>query len=146
MTARLIASLALACSLGAALAQDRPAPSAFIVVDGDTIRSPAGVRYRLIGFDTAEIFRAQCDSEYALGLRAKGRLEDLIAGGNAHLVESGKLDRYGRTLAVLTINGRDVAETLVQEGLARRYFGRRRHSWCDDAAKPPKRLKPASKN
>lgn len=120
MTARLIASLALAFSLGAALAQDRPAPSAFIVVDGDTIRSPAGVRYRLIGFDTAEIFYAQRDSEYALGLRAKGRLEDLIAGGNARLVESGKLDRYGRTLAVLTINGRDVAETLVQEGLARR--------------------------
>jgi micrococcal nuclease len=144
MTARLMASLALACSLGVALAQDRLAPSAFIVVDGDTIRSPAGIRYRLLGFDAPEIFHAQCDSEYSLGMRAKARLEDLIAGGNARLVESGKLDRYARALAVLTINGRDVAETLVQEGLARRYFGRRRQSWCDAAVNSPKRLSPTS--
>jgi micrococcal nuclease len=112
--------------------------------DGDTIRSPAGIRYRLLGFDAPEIYHAQCDFEYALGMRAKARLEDLIAGGNARLIESGKLDCYARTLAVLTINGRDVAEMLVQEALARRYFGRRRQSWCDDAVNPPKRLSPTS--
>jgi endonuclease YncB( thermonuclease family) len=42
-------------------------PTAFIVVDGDTIKSPAGVTYRLMGFDSPETFRAKCADEFALG-------------------------------------------------------------------------------
>jgi endonuclease YncB( thermonuclease family) len=46
------------------------------------------------------------------------------------VLESGKLDRYGRTLASVTVNGRDVGEILIGEGLARPYQGGRRGSWC----------------
>jgi micrococcal nuclease len=105
-------------------------PSAFIVVDGDTIRSPAGVKYRLLGFDAPETFYAKCDGELQLGLKAKARLEQLIASGTARIIESGRLDRYRRTLAVLTVDGRDVAATLIGEGLARPYHGERRRGWC----------------
>jgi endonuclease YncB( thermonuclease family) len=51
----------------------------------------------------------QCDSELALGQKAKARLEQLIASGTARIVESGKREKWGRTLAVLTVNGEDVA-------------------------------------
>jgi endonuclease YncB( thermonuclease family) len=104
-------------------------PSAFIVIDGDTIRSPAGVKYRLMGFDAPETYRAQCPEELAIGLKAKVRMEELIASGTARLMEH-RLDKYGRTLAVLMIDGKDVAETMIEAGLARPYHGERRQGWC----------------
>jgi endonuclease YncB( thermonuclease family) len=91
--------------------QTRRGPSAFMVVDGDTVKSPAGVTYRLIDFDAPETFRAQCSDELIRGLKAKERLEQLIASGEARIVENGKRDKYRRTLAALTIDGRDVAAT-----------------------------------
>ena len=40
-------------------------------------------------------------------------------------------DRYGRTLAVVLADGRDVAEVLIGEGLAREYHDGRRDGWCE---------------
>ena len=102
----------------------------FIVVDGDTIKAPYGVTYRLMGFDAPETFRAKCDAERELGLIAKQRLEELLAISEVKVLESGKIDRYGRTLANVTANGRDVGAILIGEGLARPYFGKKRESWC----------------
>lgn len=78
-----------------------------------------------MGFDTPETNRAQCDGE-----KAKARLEQLIASGTAQIVESGKRDKYGRTLAVLAVGGEDVASVMVCEGHARPYHGERRQSSC----------------
>jgi endonuclease YncB( thermonuclease family) len=50
----------------------------------------------------------------------------VIASGEARIIESGKFDRFGRTLATLTVNGTDVAKTLIAERLARPYHGERR--------------------
>jgi micrococcal nuclease len=123
-----IAVLALAPSPKAAPPQG---VGAYVVVDGDTIRSPAGVPYRLIGFDTPETFHARCAEELSAGLKAKARLEELLASGEVRLIETGKIDRYGRSLATLTIDGVDVAKILIGEGLARPYSGRgQRGSWC----------------
>jgi endonuclease YncB( thermonuclease family) len=108
----------------------RTAPTAFIVVDGHTVKSPAGVTYRLLGFDTPETFRAKCPDELERGQKAKARLEELIGSGEARVIESGKRDRYGRMLAKLTIDGRDVAGMMIGEGLARAYNGERRQGWC----------------
>jgi micrococcal nuclease len=104
--------------------------SAFIVVDGDTIRSPAGVKYRLLGFDAPETFYAKCGRELQLGMKAKALLEQLIASGIARIIESGRLDRYRRSLATLEVNGKDVAGVMIGEGLARPYHGERRQGWC----------------
>lgn len=38
-------------------------------------------------------------------------------------------DRYGRTLAALSVNGVDAGDMLVSEGLARTWSGRR-EAWC----------------
>jgi micrococcal nuclease len=79
------------------------------------------------------VFSARCDSELQLGLKAKARLEQLIASGTARIIESGRLDKYGRTLATLTVNGEDVAAAMIGEGLARPYHGERRQGWCENA-------------
>jgi len=101
----------------------------FIVVDGDTIKAPYGVTYRLLGFDAPETHFAKCDAELQLGLAAKERLEALLRTSEVKVIESGRRDKYGRTLAHVTANGRDVGEILIGEGLARPYHGERRKSW-----------------
>jgi endonuclease YncB( thermonuclease family) len=104
--------------------------AAFIVVDGDTIKAPYGVTYRLMGYDTPETRFAKCDAERELGYAAKERLEELLKTSEVKVLESGKEDRYGRSLAHLTANGRDVGAILISEGLARPYHGKKRQSWC----------------
>jgi micrococcal nuclease len=102
----------------------------FIVVDGDTIKAPYGVTYRLMGYDTPETRFAKCDAERELGYAAKDRLEELLRTSEVKVLESGKEDRYGRSLAHLTANGKDVGTILIGEGLARPYQGKKRESWC----------------
>jgi micrococcal nuclease len=100
------------------------------VIDGDTIRY-GGVRIRLADIDAPEITNPKCASEAALGDRATQRLVQLINAGPFQVVRAGGRDEdlYGRKLRVLTRDGRSVADTLVAEGLARRWDGVRR-SWC----------------
>jgi endonuclease YncB( thermonuclease family) len=104
--------------------------AAFVVVDGDTIKAPFGPTYRILGYDTPEIHFAKCDAERELGKAAKLRVEELLAHGEVRVLESGKLDKYGRTLARVTVDGQDLAQLMVREGLARPYRGERRRSWC----------------
>ena len=100
------------------------------VIDGDTI-DINGARYRLVGFDTPETYRPQCDYEKALGNQATARLKQLISGiAIIDLAVQPGRDRYGRGLARLFVGGRDVGTTLINEGLARAYSGGRRASWC----------------
>jgi micrococcal nuclease len=123
-----IAALALLPGPQAKAAQG---PTLYKVIDGDTIRSPAGVTHRLMGYDAPETYQARCDKELELGLKAKARLEELIASGETTLEESGRLDRYGRSLSTLSVKGVDVADILILEGLARPYHGRgKREGWC----------------
>ena len=69
-------------------------------------------------------------SERQLGLIAKKRVEQLLARGEVRVLESGKRDKYGRTLAKVTVNGEDLAALMVREGLGRPYRGEKGLSWC----------------
>ncbi len=62
--------------------------------------------------------------------RATRRLRELLASGEVRLIESGRRDRYGRSLAHLHVNRRDVGQILINEGLARPYDGGQRLGWC----------------
>ena len=100
------------------------------VIDGDTIRY-GGVKVRLADIDAPETYSPSCSSEAALARRATQRLLELMNAGPFRLVRSGTRDedRYGRKLRVIERDGRSIADTLVAEGLARRWDGARR-SWC----------------
>ncbi len=99
------------------------------VVDGDTIRLN-GERIRLQDIDTPETHRARCSSEQARGDRATERLTELMNSGDVAVEAGSGRDRYGRQLRTVTRDGRSVGDTLVSEGLARRWDGAR-HPWCN---------------
>jgi hypothetical protein len=100
------------------------------VIDGDTIRY-GGVKIRLADIDTPEVYSPKCASEAALGQRATERLLELLNAGQFELAPGGSrdADRYGRKLRILERHGRSLGDTLIAEGLARRWDGARR-SWC----------------
>ena len=104
------------------------------VSDGDTIRLCSGERVRLIGIDAPERAGSErcsprsrarlagsrnprwCD--HAKAEQSKAALERVLATGAVRIERHG-LDVYGRTLARVTMNGRDAGEWLVAKGLAR---------------------------
>jgi len=99
-----------------------------VVVDGDTIRA-GGQTVRVMGLDAPEL-HGRCPRETELARAARDRLAQLIAGGVT--LEPHGSDRYRRLLAVVRdARGRDVAQVMVAEGLARPYAGARREPWCE---------------
>lgn len=121
---------AVMLALGACVAL---APLPIVVVDGDTVdRWPW--RYRLTGFDAPEVRRPRCAAERAAGLSAQYRLREIIDGaGKIEIVrERRRLDPWGRVLARLVIDGRDVAEIAIAEGWGAAYSGRGpKRDWCN---------------
>lgn len=100
------------------------------VYDGDTIRL-GSERIRIVGLDTPEYGnKARCRAEALAAEQAKQELQRLLAAGNVVLYRQGT-DRYDRTLARVTVDGRDVAPALIAMGLARPYDGGRRAGWCN---------------
>ena len=90
-----------------------------------------GLSIRLVGFGTPETFYADCANEKARGDAATARLRQLIsAAGTLQLFIQDERDRYGRGLGSLLVDGQDVGDVLISEGLARRYSGGRRRGWC----------------
>ena len=114
----------------------------FSVVDGDTIKlrgDRSGTR--LVGFNTPEVFSPRCDAGLALGNRATDRLKDLVRDANRIELElvacacppsTQGTDRcnFGRRCGVLSVDGIDVARTLISEGLAASFV-------CGSASCPP---------
>jgi endonuclease YncB( thermonuclease family) len=113
-------SLALAAFLALLLASsafgEEPVVSARIVgiTDGDSVKAlVAGnqlLRVRLSWIDAPE--RSQ-----AFGQRSKQHLSELVFGREVELHTFG-LDRYGRTLAVIFVDGTDVNLSQVRSGFA----------------------------
>jgi len=108
------------------------------VLDGDTFEARIKVwpgmvaitRVRLRGVDAPEI-KARCEDERAKALAAKDALTRMLSEGAVSLANVSQ-DKYGGRVdaEASTTNTRDVGETLLALGLARRYDGGRRVSWC----------------
>jgi len=99
------------------------------VVDGDTFWL-GGEKIRIADIDTPETHPPRCAEEAALGARATRRLQALLnAGPFAMQAADRDQDRYGRKLRIVVRDGRSLGDTLVAEGLARQYKGRRL-AWC----------------
>lgn len=105
-------------------------PRVQCIVDGDTLWSN-GIKIRIADIDAPEVFSPKCASELALGNRATDRLIELVNAGPFQIMPLGSRneDRYGRKLRILVRNGHSLGDTLVKEGLARTWSGRR-EPWC----------------
>ncbi|RWJ60802.1 MAG: thermonuclease family protein [Mesorhizobium sp.] len=105
-------------------------PRVTCVVDGDTFWHQ-GVKIRIADIDTPELSPPRCEAERVKGEAAKRRLRELLNAGKFSLVAGWRdEDRHGRKLRTVTRNGHSIGETLIAEGLARRWDGARR-GWCD---------------
>ena len=99
------------------------------VIDGDTF-DLAGERIRIADIDTPEV-DGRCAYESDLASRATTRMRALLSEGpfELHPIAGRDEDRYGRKLRIVTRGGRSLGDTLVAEGLARTWTGRR-EPWC----------------
>ena len=87
-----------------------PMSQPIYTIDGDTVRIGQD-RIRLRGIDTPEL------SEPG-GQAARQRLEQLLQEGPIKIVPHGQ-DVYGRTIADVFVNGKNVAEVLKNEGFVK---------------------------
>lgn len=101
------------------------------VVDGDTIWYQ-GEKIRIADLDTPEVSKPGCANEAAMGAKATRRLQALLNEGPFSLKANtfgASVDKYGRSLKLVTRGGESLGEVLVREGLAERWGGPRR-AWC----------------
>ena len=103
--------------------------SDFRVTDGDTIHIHGEAKgMRLVGFNAPEVFSPRCAAERRLGDRATARLEQLLSHGKITVervacscppgTEGTMRCNYARSCGILRVDGKDVGQTLVSEGLA----------------------------
>ncbi|MFA6376124.1 MAG: thermonuclease family protein [Candidatus Paceibacterota bacterium] len=82
------------------------------VLDGDTIIVQGGIHVRLLGIDADEKDSPCYDS-------ARQRLEELILGKTVVLeMDNEGQDQYGRQLRFVFLNGVNINQQLVAEGMA----------------------------
>jgi endonuclease YncB( thermonuclease family) len=89
------------------------------VIDGDTLELH-GTRIRLWGIDAPEsnqLCRGEDSLQYQCGAKAANELDAFL---NRRPINCSpiSLDRYGRTVAKCAVDGLDIAEWLVTNGLA----------------------------
>lgn len=109
------------------------------VTDGDTIKVvvphfpldlPLSVRVR--GIDTPEKApRAKCAEEANLAIQASAFTREKVKNATSILFSEIAWDKYGgRILATVTINDKNLGQELINAGLARKYDGGKKSSWC----------------
>ena len=109
------------------------------VYDGDTFRvdidelSPiAGknIPIRVNGVDTPEI-QGKCDSEKELAIEVRDYVAGLLDNADEILLVNTERGKYFRILAVVMIDGVNLAELLIDNGLGYAYEGDTKKSWCE---------------
>ena len=94
------------------------------VVDGDTIVLANKRRIRLLGINTPEVNFKKPEQSEAFSIEARARLKELLPEKSEVQLyyDDRHKDRYKRDLARVVVNGLDVGEQLLREGLARQYL------------------------
>jgi len=130
--------IALAFVLIASAAQAGPI---LRVIDGDTyiIAAPwlppelgKTLSLRVLGIDTPEHGRkAKCPEEAALADKATTAAKAWIATAKTVTVTLRHWDKYGgRVDGTVILDGQSIGDRLIKAGLARRYDGGAKQSWC----------------
>lgn len=121
-----------------------PASAPFYIVDGDTFdvlvrpkkRWELPLRIRVKNINTPETRGYKCTREKDLARQAKefATAELMKPGAEIVLTDLDGFDDNGRYLAQVQVNGSDLGERMIKEGLARRwtdqYEGQTKDFWC----------------
>jgi micrococcal nuclease len=97
------------------------------VIDGDTFMWGKET-IRIENIDAPEI-DGKCAYERRLAQDAKRELGRLLFSGQVELHRIPRIDRYGRALAKVSVNGQDVGQALIAKQVARPWRGKR-EPWC----------------
>jgi len=129
-------SLALAIVAGALITSSASAATGRVryVTDGDTFRLESGERIRIANIDAPETHadQAKCRAEIALGEASAERARALLDHRTVTFVRVGR--SYNRTVARVTLDGRDLGETLIAMGAARPWpHHAPKPDWCSRA-------------
>ena len=98
------------------------------VYDGDTVTANIDlgmqvwlhdVKLRILGIDAPEI-RTKDLSEKAAAIKARDRVKDLILGKEV-ILETKKKGKYGRWLVSIVVDGQELSQILLNEGLVSVY-------------------------
>lgn len=111
------------------------------VIDGDTVQITAPflpqnlkkeLALRIYGVDTPERGqKAKCNRERELSEAAKQFVEKNISSAKRIEIQLHKWDKYGgRVLGDLIIDGESLSSRLINGGLAFKYDGGKKKSWC----------------
>jgi micrococcal nuclease len=110
------------------------------VIDGDTLRldtsndcsllKELGLTVRIYGVDTPEK-KGKCQKEKDLANIATQFVKNLI-GKKEVMIEVKKWDKFGgRILGDVQVDGLNIADELIKQGLAIPYFGEKKiKDWC----------------
>ena len=113
----LIIGVSILALFGGAYAADQTGQAS--VIDGDTLEIH-GIRIRLWGIDAPEssqLCRSADSLQYRCGAKAANELAEFIAGRPVSCIPR-TLDRYRRTVGSCAVDGADLANWLVRQGLA----------------------------
>jgi endonuclease YncB( thermonuclease family) len=117
MRTRRVICLLLLLTCGSAYAANLVGQAS--IIDGDTLEIH-GARIRLWGVDAPEssqLCRGEDSLQYRCGAQAANDLDAFIAKRPVNCTPV-TLDRYGRTVATCSVDGADLGEWLVRNGLA----------------------------
>lgn len=112
------------------------------VLDGDTVEFQATflppvlgntLKIRVLGVDTPEKApRAKCPQEAQRGQMATDFTKKVIANARSVYIELKEWDKFGgRVLGDVIVDNQRLSTLLIQNGLARPYFGEAKQSWCN---------------
>ena len=109
------------------------------VIDGDTFEARVRIwpgtdvttKVRMRSIDAPEM-KARCDDERVMALASRDALARFLNEGSIAISNVGQ-DKYGGRVDadVSTRQTVDVGAAMLNAGMARRYAGGRRESWCD---------------
>ena len=108
--------------------------------DGDTIRFDlpgyppiAGddIRVRVNGIDTPEI-KGKCEKESYDAKQAKEMVADILKDAEQIVLRNMERGKYFRIAADVIVDGENLADMLIEAGVAIRYDGgKKTHKWCE---------------
>jgi len=108
------------------------------VYDGDTFRVDIdalpeivgkNIAIRILGIDTPEI-QGKCEQEKLLAIKARDLARDYLNNAKSIHLKNLSRGKYFRLLADVFVDDFNLADALLEKGLAVKYSGKKKSSWC----------------